>query len=577
MLEEGTEIGDYVIIEHLATGGCGSVYRAAHRVLGRPFAIKVLRSDLVSSREMRERLIREAQATARLRHPNLVEVYGYGELADGRPFFVMELLSGADLDDILSTRGRFSPADTLAILTPICTALQVAHDAGIIHRDLKASNVFMADTVGGTVVKLLDFSIAKLLESPPQASGLTSAQRMLGTPSAMAPEQIRGEPVDARTDIYALGVLAFQLLTGQLPYDADEPHEVEYLHLEGPIPHPSHLAPLSAAIDDVIRRALAKEATRRHATVRAFLSAFTRAVGRPHVLADRPGQDEAVLHPGTHVRDHVVDSLIAIGGFGNVYCARHALLGRRAALKVLHAELATNKTIVNRFIREARAVNLIRHPNVVDVYDVGTLGDGRPFLLMELLEGMPLDAYLERHKRLSPAETLALLEPVCNALAAAHEHGIIHRDVKASNIFLCGDQPPARVVLLDFGVAKLVHEPGLTPAGLRQPLGTPECAAPEQLLGQPIDARADVYALGTLAFQMLTGQLPFAAKSPAMRRALLLHAPRPLPSSVVAVSAEIDDVIVHAMNPRPENRFAGAREFLEALRGATMMKPRLLE
>src|SRR5262249_51990372 len=145
--------------------------------------------------------------------PNIIDIFEFGQLQDGRPYYVMELLEGSTLESVVGQRGRFSAQEAVELLDPICAALGAVHAAGIVHRDLKASNIAFAVENDAKRIKLLDFGIAKLIHAEPGVPGLTSAGKRLGTPHAMAPEQIRGGPVDARTDIYALGVLLYYLLT----------------------------------------------------------------------------------------------------------------------------------------------------------------------------------------------------------------------------------------------------------------------------------------------------------------------------------------------------------------------------
>src|SRR5262249_13246467 len=163
---------------------------------------------------------REARAVNLVRHPNIVDIYDFGELPDRRPYFVMELLEGLSVSALLEERGVIPASETLSIVEPVCAALQAAHDVGVIHRDLKASNIFVVRRGSESVIKLLDFGIAKLVQPGAGGRGLTSAGTRLGTPYAMAPEQIRFGPVDARTDVYALGVLLHHLLTGRHPFEA---------------------------------------------------------------------------------------------------------------------------------------------------------------------------------------------------------------------------------------------------------------------------------------------------------------------------------------------------------------------
>ena len=214
--------------------------------------------------------------------------------------------------------------------------------------------------------------------------------------------------------------------------------------------------------------------------------------------------------------------LLATGGHGTVYLAAHTGTGRRAALKVLARAFASSPEMSSRFMREARILSRLRHPNVVDILELGLLPDGRPFVAMELLEGRSLLDLVFARGRFSLPEALELLAPVCDALCAAHREGVIHRDVKASNVFVEAGDPP-KVKLLDFGVAHAAgpDDPSITVTGER--IGSVHAMAPELIRGDAVDARADVYALGVLLYQLLTGELPFWSEDPVRARAAAPH------------------------------------------------------
>jgi len=237
------------------------------------------------------RFVREARAVNMIGHPNIVDIFEFGELPDGRPFYVMELLDGANLRKLLHLHGRFSPLEVLDIFEPVCAALDAAHKAGVVHRDLKASNISVLDDGNKRRVKLLDFGIAKLLQPEANGAGLTEAGSMLGTSHYMAPEQIRGEQVDERADIYALGVLLYQLLTGQYPYHSEQPEEIAWMHLTAPVPCPSALAPIPPGLDRVVQRAMEKQRKDRFPSVAAFTAALREACG---VEAELRADDDAI-------------------------------------------------------------------------------------------------------------------------------------------------------------------------------------------------------------------------------------------------------------------------------------------
>ncbi|AKF79667.1 protein kinase [Myxococcus fulvus 124B02] len=277
----GTLAGEYVLKALLASGGHGSVYEAEHRILGRRAAVKVLHPHLADQGEMLKRFVREARVVNQIRHPNIVDVYDFGLMPDGSPYYVMELLAGRTLGQVVQERGRLSASRARAYLEPVCGALEAAHRAGVVHRDLKASNILVVEEGEKPRVKLLDFGIAKLLSAEATQEGLTIAGQRLGTAHAMAPEQFRGGAIGPHTDIYALGVLLHQLLTGRYPFLCEDRMELERLHLEAPAPRPSAIAPVSPAVDQVVLRCLEKDASRRFGSVGAFLAALADAAEEP--------------------------------------------------------------------------------------------------------------------------------------------------------------------------------------------------------------------------------------------------------------------------------------------------------
>ncbi|HSN97860.1 MAG TPA: serine/threonine-protein kinase [Candidatus Nanopelagicales bacterium] len=315
-LAPGVRAGDYLIESRIARGGCGSVYTARHHAAlpraGR-VAVKVLHARLAVMPKMIERFIREVQVVRRLHHPNVVQILDVGALQDGRPFYVMERLEGVTLEGLLRAEGRMSPEQALAVLEPVCAALEAAHDEGVVHRDVKASNIFVLDRPP-CGIKLLDFGIAKLMD-PEEGSGLTTAGRAPGTLSIMAPEQILGGSIDARVDIYALGILLHRLLTGRLPFEGS-PMELARQHIEEPPPRPSQRAPLAPALDAVVLRCLEKQPDRRYPSVKALLRELREAVGRPASAPESMPEltvDAIAIHAGLrlHIPLEDIDDVVA--------------------------------------------------------------------------------------------------------------------------------------------------------------------------------------------------------------------------------------------------------------------------
>jgi eukaryotic-like serine/threonine-protein kinase len=273
----GTAAGDYIVTHAVASGGCSSVYRARHRSSGHEAAIKVLHASLAVKPKMIERFAREVQMVNLLRHPNIIEIYDIGELPDGRPYYAMEYVSGGTLAEFLAERGRLAAGEVLELLESVCAALDAAHAAGVIHRDVKGSNIIIKDGEL-SAAKLVDFGIAKLLSPHAQPIGLTSEGRNIGTLTIMAPEQLLGGPVGPHTDVYALGVLLYRLFTGIRPFDGRSVVTLARQHLEQPAPRPSERAQLSSALDAIVLRCLEKKPEHRYASVKALVGALRREI-----------------------------------------------------------------------------------------------------------------------------------------------------------------------------------------------------------------------------------------------------------------------------------------------------------
>jgi eukaryotic-like serine/threonine-protein kinase len=272
----GMRLGSYEVRELLGRGGMAEVYYGVHTRLGRPVAIKVLPAGLASQADFRDRFEREARAVATLRHANIVQVYDFGD-AEGMYYMVMEYIAGSDLAQLLAERGPLPLAQALSILRDIASALDYAHAEDLVHRDIKPSNVMLSSItpeIGQTPRAILtDFGIAKLLTPGSRA---TRTGAMIGTLDYMAPEQIRdaGE-VDARADVYALGVMLFQMLTGRLPFTSESPAAVVLAHLSETPPDPRILLPaLPDSVALAILCALAKDPAERYQTAGALVAAL---------------------------------------------------------------------------------------------------------------------------------------------------------------------------------------------------------------------------------------------------------------------------------------------------------------
>jgi serine/threonine-protein kinase len=255
---EARRLGQYQLVQRLGAGGMGEVYLAEHRLLKRPCAVKLIHAASAGDTEMLRRFEREVRATARLTHPNTVEIYDYGHAEDGTFYYVMEYLPGFDLDDLVTRYGPVPPARAAHFLRQLCGALQEAHAAGLVHRDIKPGNVLVCQHGGlHDVVKLLDFGLVLAAGGgDDDPTRLTARGAVLGTPAYMAPEQGRGaEAADARSDLYSLGALGYFLLAGRPPFQGGTALGVMLAHVQEPVPP---LANAPSDLEAVLRRCLAK-------------------------------------------------------------------------------------------------------------------------------------------------------------------------------------------------------------------------------------------------------------------------------------------------------------------------------
>ncbi len=274
----GTMVGDYQVIEPVGEGGMGVVYRGVQPVIKKRVAIKVLKPQVAGDEQQVRRLIAEAESVNAIGHRGIIDIFGLGTLPDGRPYVVMEFLEGDPLDLWMQHQpgGRVPLLTALELLLEVCAPLSAAHRANVIHRDLKPSNVFVCRQADGTrFLKILDFGLAKRAVGLDGNTKQTSQSVVSGTPDYMAPEQARGLSISPRSDLYALGVMAFELFTGRVPFVGATPMDVMVAHVGTPPPSPSSLEPsLPPELEALVLRLLAKAPEDRPQTVEEVRNAL---------------------------------------------------------------------------------------------------------------------------------------------------------------------------------------------------------------------------------------------------------------------------------------------------------------
>jgi serine/threonine protein kinase len=582
----------YRIDALLGQGGMGAVFKATHVGLHREVAVKVLHPEIGQDGQIAKRFEREAHSASRLDHPHCVRVTDFGATAEGMKYLVMELLTGCELTKRL---GKPWPwADAVGIAEQVLEALIHAHHHGIVHRDLKPENVFLAtDFKGQEIAKIVDFGIAKLLDGGSTKEALTRAGMVFGTPRYMSPEQAAGGKVDERTDLYALGIIFYEMLAGNAPFDSDElPMLLRLQIMAPPPPLPDSVPPeLVAYVGKLLEKSrhdrpesatlalaeLREIAAKLHQQVSASTmppaSAMTDDTIPPMgdgVPAAIPGDARSLV--GTVlVERYQLDAMLGEGGMGAVFRARHLLMDRNVAIKILHPELGRDPEISARFDREAQTAARLEHPNIVAVLEFGGTPAGFRYLVMPLLAGAELRTITGRP--MAPERAVGLAIQLFAALEHAHARSVVHRDLKPENVFVLhpteGEfQGREQLKLVDFGLAKLAEGASTGPALTRigQVFGTPAYMSPEQSRGEIVDARTDLYSAGLILYELLAGRLPFVDDDIIKLLQKQIHEPPPpLPESI---DPRLRELVMKLLAKDREQRIpdaSTAKRMLEAL------------
>ncbi|MFL6235223.1 MAG: protein kinase domain-containing protein [Thermoanaerobaculia bacterium] len=575
----GSTISRYRVLERLGGGGAGVVYKAEDIKLERLVALKFLSTYRGASEADTRRFLREARASSAVDHPNICTVYEVDETEDGRLFIAMAFCEGETLKRKIE-RGPLPLPESVRVAAQIASGLAAAHAKGIVHRDVKPANVIVGPDGR---VKIVDFGIAKLADQ----SRLTRDGTAVGTAGYMAPEQIRGEEIDPRTDLWALGVVLYEMVTGRTPFPGDNDHErIRGILTREPEPMASLRSGVPPDLARIAARALAKKAGDRYSSMDAMredLLALAGRLGAPvPVETLDPTLREIPSHPsaGSSVlgdADHLVGRTLAHyrvleytggGGMGVVYKAEDLRLARTVALKFLPPELTRDPDAKSRFLQEARSASVLDHPNICTIHEVGETDDGRLYLAMPYYDGETLRRRIER----SPIpidEAVDIAEQIARGLAKAHRGGIVHRDIKPANIMVTAD---GVVKILDFGLAKLVGAAAITRTG--SSVGTPAYMSPEQARGEDVDHRTDLWSFGIVLYELVAGRRPFRGEhDQAVLYGILNEPPKPLTQVRSETPPELEKIVEGLLAKDPGDRYPSAEGplgDLRALRNQTM-------
>ncbi len=551
--------GAYRLVRFVGAGGMGAVYEA-EGPQGR-VAVKVLLHEALQTGggEVFERFEREISVTGVLDSPHVVSLVDGGvDPVLGLPFMVMPLMIGMDLEQHIERHGPLHPIVAVRLVRQACRGVVVAHEGGVVHRDIKSANVFLDhDGDGRVTARVLDFGIAKWRDS---GEDLTQTGTAFGTPHYMSPEQIKSSKhAGPQADLWSLAVTLYHALTGVVPFEETESiTELMLSILNEPTPPLQAAAPwVDGGLARIVHGALLRDPDARCPSVADWARALEPfSVGaddvngamlvplQPTVLEQRsvsvsapvtwselsapaPGEVSAThfedgdsvirLEPdpligGTLGGRYAILRTLGSGGMGTVYEAVTPD-GGRVAVKVLDPSRAGSAEAQKRFLREAKLAASIEHDNVVRVLDTGTDDQhGLPYIVMDLLVGYDLGDFVDRLGALSPEPAVRAFRQACAGLAAAHACDLVHRDIKLANLFL-HQQPTGELVtkVCDFGLAKKIVADGqedsatnLTRTG--GVMGSPAYMSPEQAKSaKHVDRRTDVWSLGASLYQALAG------------------------------------------------------------------------
>jgi serine/threonine protein kinase len=562
--------GRYEIVSIIASGGMGAVYRARRTLLLDEVAIKVILTDHTVP-SVRERFMRESRASARLRHPNIVSILDFDIDSSGNPFLVMELLSGPCLKDEIAARRRLEVADVQRIVPQLCNALQLAHSNGIVHRDLKPANIVRHDFPGGEqVYKIVDFGIAAIRGSSDETR-LTGANQFVGTVAYSSPEQLRAAGVDPQSDVYSLGAVVFEMLTGRLPFTGDDILGIVSAQLSSPVPSLRTVrADLPAWVDIVVARALARDPAERWPTIEAFGDAIRAGDGRRQTGI--AGGATALL------ATYDIGTLIGPGRLGSeVYRGVHRALGHPVAIRMLRRGGQRNWEAVRaRFLREAQTLQL-GHPSIIQVRDYGEEED-LVYVVTDFIEGLSLRELMAASGPIAWPRLRPLLVQLLEAARVLHRRngllaGLTPDIMRVARERDEGDSwEEERLMISTAGIWQAQDLLATLQEGTLRGVGLADdelrYVAPELLTGQAADVRSDVFTIGVLAYEMATGTLPYDAGSmQPLLGAMLKGTPVPPAEKQPTLPAAAAAALLRALRPAPDARFASAKEFAAALFG----------
>jgi serine/threonine protein kinase len=570
------KVGKYGLIREIGRGSFATVYLARDIESQHVYAVKIMHSELSQDSELLTRFHREASILKRLDDPHIVQMVDYGN-DNNVPFIVMDYIDGQNLKYHILTNGPMEPLRALGYTRQIAEGLDAAYKQSVVHRNIKPQDILVN---AEDIVKIVDFGLARTHDMP----AITQENVFLGTAYYIAPEQAEsGRSADTRSDLYSLAVVLFEMLTGSPPFSGENVVDIVIKHIQERVPSISSLRPdLPVEIDAFFEKAMAKPPAGRYQTPLEFIAALDQLQQRIQVVPTSQRTpnlgDEQVMQSNTTTVPQVATDAdlnflvgkslgqyrmverISAGYMGGVFKAYDPHLDRYVAVKVLPAYHARDPIFLKRFMQEARSLAKLQHANIVPIHEFGEQ-DGITYIVMEYVVGGTLKGRL-KGQAIPVEQSVDFIIQAASGLAYAHRNGIVHCDVKPANMLLRKD---GHLLISNFGITKILEGmTNLTRAGTG--IGTPQYMSPEQGTGQPVDHHSDIYSLGIVLFECLTGHVPFTADSPLT--IIVKHLNNPLPVEhlrAIGVPQPIEQVLLKMTAKAPADRYQTMEDVINAL------------
>lgn len=542
-----TVLEKFLVSEQTGENDLFLTYNGKDTQTGLTVNVTAIKPNMVAAVDFLERFESLAKAITKIESPHTVPVLEYGEV-EGQVVIVREGIEGQPLADLVTGGNGLQLDIAFDIARQLGEYAETIHQAGVFQVVFDPEKILLSSD---SVVRVTNLGMAQGLNiGELLAEGKAKAQPY------HAPELLRGEKADPRTDFYSLGALLFQILTGK-ELDANAIASDRSL-IADMLPSRQRLG-IPPEWDELVAKCLHPVPAKRIQSAAEFLNRVTEVQRgmAEGAQATMIGMEDSLV--GQTLGAYRLVERLGQGGMATVYKGYEAALDRYVAVKVLPQFFASDPSFTQRFRREAKAIAQLNHPNIIPIYSYGEQS-GITYLVMQFVEGGTLKH--ERGQTHSPEEALRLLLPIARALGYAHGRGIVHRDIKPSNVLMAEGNWP---MLADFGLAQMA-ESSMKLTGTGVGLGTPMYMSPEQGRGDQVDARTDIYSLGIMLYELVTGDVPFRADTPMAIVIKHMTAPMPMPRQLNPnIPAEVENIILKSTAKDVDDRYQTAGEMVTAM------------